>query len=151
MKGISRIESAKCVGWLVRVYQDGKTYAKLFSDHKHGSKNKALREAKKHHAMLAAQHPQRPRAGIDAPAFQKRLLANNTTGVTGVYRSRARSGDNARTYAFFGVSFKLNGKHQTKKVYIHHFDSEALALAHAVRLRKKFERQMTQEFVPAKR
>ena len=39
MKGISRIDSNGTHGWFVRVYRNGKTYSKLYSDKKYQVKN----------------------------------------------------------------------------------------------------------------
>jgi hypothetical protein len=144
MKGISRIESERCTGWLVRVYHNRKTIAKLFSDHKLGGKRKALQLAREHHAALLKRYPPAPRAGISAPAFHRTVMRHNSTGVTGVYRSFARSAK--AQYAFFGVSFKLDGRHQTRKFYLHHFRDEAEALRHAIAFRRAMERAMTLEY-----
>lgn len=43
--GISRIDSEATHGWFVRVYRDGKTHDKFFSDLKNGGKGKARRLA----------------------------------------------------------------------------------------------------------
>lgn len=47
MKGISRIDAKGTHGWYVRIYKNGKTYSKLYSDNKYGGKDRALNFAKK--------------------------------------------------------------------------------------------------------
>ncbi len=47
MKGISRIDSKGTHGWYVRVYKNGKTYSKLYSDSKYNGKERALKFAQK--------------------------------------------------------------------------------------------------------
>ena len=44
-KHISRIDSGNTHGWYVRVHRQGVKYEKLFSDKKHGGKEKALKKA----------------------------------------------------------------------------------------------------------
>lgn len=144
MKGISRIDSERCVGWLVRVYHKRRTISKLFSDQKHGGKKKALALARAHHAALVKKYPPSPRAGIDAPSFRRLCSRRNTTGVNGVYRSFARIG--ASVYVYYGVSYKLAGKHRTRKFYVHHFRSDAQALRAAAAFRRAMEREMRHEF-----
>lgn len=51
MKGISRIDSKGTRGWYVRVYKNGKTYSKLYSDSKYNGKERALKFAKKAREM----------------------------------------------------------------------------------------------------
>ena len=45
MKGISRIDSTSTHGWFVRAYRNNKTYSKLLSDSKFGSRREAPFEA----------------------------------------------------------------------------------------------------------
>lgn len=51
-KGISRIDSNSTHGWFVRGYRNGKTYSKLFSDRKCGSKSKAYKLAREYRDQL---------------------------------------------------------------------------------------------------
>ncbi len=146
MKGISRIESEKCVGWFVRAYRGGKTYSKLFSDLKHGGKNKALAQAKLHLEHLEKTLPPTNRVGLDGPSFYTKLMKHNKTGVNGVFRSFNTNGHSGKTYAFYGVHYKLDGKSKIKKVYVHHFRTERAALKEAARLRRAFEVQMLKEW-----
>jgi len=44
-KGISRMDFARAKGWFVRVYRQGKTHAKFFSDSGYDGKEQALRQA----------------------------------------------------------------------------------------------------------
>jgi hypothetical protein len=84
-KGISRIDSGSTHGWFVRGYRNGRTYSKLFSDRKCGSKTKAQKLAKAYRDELYTELeaiPKRPR--------QRRIVVSdsrNTTGELGVSRT----------------------------------------------------------------
>jgi hypothetical protein len=102
-KGISRIDSGSTHGWFVRGYRNGKTYSKLFSDRKCGSKTKALKQAKAYRDELRNeldQIPKQPR--------QRRIVVSdsrNTTGELGVSRT-TKIGPNGTKHECFSVSWR---------------------------------------------
>lgn len=57
MKGISRIDFQHTHGWFVRVYREGVTHSKLFSDKKYGGKTQALKRAQAYRHLLEIQMP----------------------------------------------------------------------------------------------
>lgn len=84
MKGISRIDSRGTHGWYVRIYKNGKTYSKLYSDNKYGGRDKALSFAKK--ARLMALETLK-----SIPDNETRRLVShdkrNKSGIIGVSRT----------------------------------------------------------------
>jgi hypothetical protein len=84
MKGISRIDTKDTHGWYVRIYKNGKTYSKLYSDNKYGGKDRALQVAYK--ARLVALE-----ALKDLPKESKRRLVmsdkRNKSGIIGVSKT----------------------------------------------------------------
>lgn len=88
MKGISRIDSKGTHGWYVRVYKNGKTYSKLYSDNKYGGKERALKIAKKARKMAE-------QAMKSVPTKRTRRLVKsdrrNKTGVIGVNRTKKKN------------------------------------------------------------
>ncbi|HYX07369.1 MAG TPA: hypothetical protein VE912_11605 [Bacteroidales bacterium] len=88
MKGISRVDSKGTHGWYVRVYKNGKTYSKLYSDNKYGGKERALKIAKKARKMAE-------QAMKSIPTKRTRRLVKsdrrNKTGVIGVNRTKKRN------------------------------------------------------------
>ena len=98
-KGVIRIDSDSTHGWQVRVYRDGKTFSRLFSDKKWGSRDEAFEAAQAHRQELldeVAQLPAKPR--------RRRLIRHNksnTSGVVGVSRTykRDRRGIRHEVYA----------------------------------------------------
>lgn len=97
MKGISRIDSKGTHGWYVRVYKNGKTYSKLYSDRKYGGKERALKIAQKAHKMAVE-------AMKAIPTKRSRRLVKsdkrNKSGVIGVNRTQKhnRSGTVSEYY-----------------------------------------------------
>lgn len=84
-KGVIRIDSDSTHGWQVRVYRHGKTYSRLFSDRKHGDREKAFDAAVEYRKQLEEEVAQLP----DQPA-RRRLIRrnrNNTSGVVGISRT----------------------------------------------------------------
>ncbi|MCH8568176.1 MAG: hypothetical protein LAT67_07930 [Balneolales bacterium] len=97
MKGISRIDSKGTHGWYVRVYKNGKTYSKLYSDNKYNGKERALKFAKKAREMALETIKSLP----DKPV--RRLVTSdkrNKSGVVGVSKTRkkAASGEYTEYY-----------------------------------------------------
>lgn len=87
-KGISRIDSGSTHGWYVRVYRNGKTYSKLYSDKKYGGKDRALRYAKKARELAQESIEKEPKQ------FKKRMVtktSRNSTGIVGVSKTRKKN------------------------------------------------------------
>jgi hypothetical protein len=98
-KGVIRIDSDSTHGWQVRVYRHGKTYSRLFSDRKHGTRDDAFRAATAYREDLEAEVAALPEA-----APRRRLIRrnkNNATGVVGISRTfkRDRRGVRHEVYA----------------------------------------------------
>lgn len=96
MKGISRIDAKGTHGWYVRIYKNGKTYSKLYSDNKYGGKERALSFAKKarqialetlksipdNNSRRLVSHDKRNKSGIIGVS---RTTKTNAEGETSVY------------------------------------------------------------------
>jgi len=96
MKGISRIDAKGTHGWYVRIYKNGKTYSKLYSDNKYGGKDRALTFAKKarkialdtlksipdENSRRLVAHDKRNKSGIIGVS---RTTKTNAAGTTSVY------------------------------------------------------------------
>ena len=102
-KGISRIDSGSTHGWFVRGYRNGKTYSRLFSDLKCGSKEKAYQEALDFRDKLYEKLEEIPRA----PRSRRVVLhdSRNSTGVLGVCRTAKRS-PNGNLSECYSVSWR---------------------------------------------
>lgn len=100
MKGISRIDSKGTHGWYVRVYNNGKTYSKLYSDNKYGGKDRALKFARKARQDAVDRLRKDPSNNRDNRPNLIHRNKNNTTGVVGVTRARKknRSGNYSEIY-----------------------------------------------------
>ena len=84
-KGVIRIDSDSTHGWQVRVYRDGKTYSRLFSDKKAGGREEAFKAAKAFRQTLVEEVAELP-----ATPRRRRLIRrnrNNSSGVVGVSRT----------------------------------------------------------------
>ena len=98
-KGIIRIDSDSTHGWQVRVYRHGKTFSRLFSDRKHGTRDAAFVAAELFRETLCGEV-----AALPAVPAQRRLIRrnrNNSTGVVGISRTykRDRRGIRHEVYA----------------------------------------------------
>lgn len=85
MKGISRIDSKGTHGWYVRVYKNGKTYSKLYSDSKYNGKERALKFAQKARELALETINKIP----DKPI--RRLVTRdkrNKSGIVGVSKTQ---------------------------------------------------------------
>lgn len=98
-KGVIRIDSESTHGWQVRVYRDGKTYSRLFSDKKWGGEDEAFEAACEYRKELVEEVAQLPAA----PRKRRLIRRNksNTSGVVGVSRTykRDRRGVRHEVYA----------------------------------------------------
>jgi len=95
IKGISRIDSNHTHGWFVRIYRDGRTVSKFFSDGVHGGKQQALDRAQKYKEDYEREHPPSSASRRVRTKPQK----NNKTGFAGISETYDRPGV-ARTKAF---------------------------------------------------
>lgn len=98
-KGVIRIDSDSTHGWQVRVYRDGRTFSRLFSDKKWGGRDDAFEAAQRYRQELLEEVAQLP-----AKTRRRRLIRHNksnTSGVVGVSRTykRDRRGIRHEVYA----------------------------------------------------
>ena len=102
-KGISRIDSGTTHGWFVRGYRNGKTYPKLFSDRKCGSKAKAQKLAKAYRDELNEELEKIPKV----PRRRRIVVSDsrNTTGELGVSRT-SKKGPNGTKHECYSVSWR---------------------------------------------
>ncbi|HLA63420.1 MAG TPA: hypothetical protein VK610_03275 [Rhodothermales bacterium] len=98
-KGVIRIDSHSTHGWQVRVYRQGKTHSRLFSDRKHGSRAAAFDAARAYREELEAAVAAMPAA--PTPRRLIRSNRSNLTGVVGISRTfkRDRKGGLHEVYA----------------------------------------------------
>lgn len=137
-KGISRIDSGSTHGWFVRGYRNGKTYSRLFSDMKCGSKAAAYEEALAFRDKLyekLGDIPRMPRA--------RRLVmrdTRNSTGVLGVCRTSKRS-PNGAINECYSVSWRPEpGKQKCTSFSIRKYGEKKafqLAVAHRKKMLKE--------------
>ncbi|MGB0371496.1 MAG: hypothetical protein ACPGN3_09100 [Opitutales bacterium] len=101
--GISRIDTDSTHGWYVRAYRNGKVRSKFFSDRKHGDKEAALEEARRHRDELfetVAKQPKEPRKRSPQISAKR-----SGTGVVGVTRTDKRSA-NGNLLTCYSVSWR---------------------------------------------
>lgn len=107
MKGISRIDSRDTHGWYVRIYKNGKTYSKLYSDNKYGGRDRALLVAFK--ARLLALESLK-----DIQTEPKRRLVTsdkrNKSGIIGVSKT-AKINKNGTTSDYYQVTWSPEAGH----------------------------------------
>ncbi len=140
MKGISRIDSYRCKGWYVRIYRDGQIYAKLFSDHKYGGRQEALKCAKDYKQALELESPPPEKL-----PFRTKLLRNNKTGVNGVSETYHRTPDGDKLQCF-SVHYRLDGRIYHKRFYHHHYINREEALKEAAQFRREMEAVILREW-----
>lgn len=87
MYGISRIDDLvnRAHSWRVSLRRRGKKFVKNFADKKHGGKELALAQAKKHRNEILEKNPP-----ITRKEFSSVLRRNNKTGISGVYKYAKR-------------------------------------------------------------
>ncbi len=138
MKGISRIDSNSTHGWFVRVYRNGQTHSKMFSDGVYNGREKALKTAQKYKAEYERKH----RPSFASTRLRAGPQKNNTSGVVGVSETfnRSRNGDKLPC---FNVSWRpIKNVSRTKSFYISHYGSRDAALKAAVKFRKAREAEI---------
>lgn len=138
IKGISRIDSNHTHGWFVRVFRDGKTHSKLFSDGVHGGRDKALEVAQKYKEEYEHKHPQSP----VATRLRLKPLRNNTSGVVGVSDTHDKS-KTGEIQPCFSVSWcPTKNVTRCKKFHYHRYGSREAAFQAAVEFRKAREQEI---------
>ena len=97
MKGISRIDSKSTHGWYVRIYRNGKTHSKLYSDKKYNGKERALKFAKKARQLALETFENVPKNPIRRIVLSDK---RNKSGVVGVNKTskKLKSGVDAFYY-----------------------------------------------------
>jgi hypothetical protein len=145
MKGISRIDSPKCHGWLARVYRDTKEYPKLFSDLKYGGKTKALNLAKAYVKTMDKKLPPSKRTTPPPFILSGKRISTNQTGVNGVSIVNERQG-RKKVLIGYAVSGTVDGHATNKRFLLSKFGSKRATLNAAVAHRKKIERIMLREY-----
>ena len=141
MKGISRIDSNHTHGWFVRVFRNGGTHSKMFSDGVHEGREKALKAAQEYKEEYERQHP----PSYATTRLRMKPLRNNKSGVVGVSdtHDRSRAG---KILPCFSVSWRpQKNKTRCKKFYYHHYDSRESAFEAAVEFRKERELEILAE------
>jgi hypothetical protein len=132
------MDFARAKGWFVRVYRQGKTHAKFFSDSGYDGKEQALQRAIAYKLEYERQHP--PPADAPRPPFRTKPQRNNKTGVNGVSETvhTTRTGERLRC---FSVHYTLDGEPHNKRFYIDDYGSRQAALEEARQFRKEMERE----------
>jgi len=101
LKGISRIDTRDTHGWYVRIYKNGKTYSKLYSDNKYGGKERALLVAQKARVIALEALKELPREP------KRRLVRTdrrNKSGIIGVSKT-TKINKNGTTSDYFQVTW----------------------------------------------
>lgn len=100
-KGISRIDTRDTHGWYVRIYKNGKTYSKLYSDNKYGGSDRALLVAQKARVIALEALKELPREP------KRRLVKTdrrNKSGIIGVSKT-TKVNKNGTTSDYFQVTW----------------------------------------------
>jgi hypothetical protein len=137
LKGISRIDAKGTHGWYVRIYRQGKTYSRLFSDSKYGTKERALKFAKKERDILYANAHNLP----DKP--NRRLVTHdrrNKSGIIGVSRT-VKQNKNDTTSVYFQVTWSpRKGEIKNRQWSVKKYgEDEAFRLAKEFRAKVMFD------------
>lgn len=137
MKGISRAESKRSKGWLVRVYSNGKTYSKFFSYQKYGGKLKSLKIAQEQLRLMEKEYPPTP-----TTPFRTTPLPNSKTGINGVCLTFGRNRYTGEKLPCYSVHYRLDGQIFNKRFYLSQYDDSFEALKEATAFRRAMEKEM---------
>jgi hypothetical protein len=145
MQGISRAVSKRSKGWLARIYRDGRTLSRFFSDLKYGGTTQAFQTACNYVQSLAQAFPR-----VEKPPFRTTPLPTSKTGVNGVCLTfqRSRTGTKLRCYS---VHYRLGGKARNKRFFLHWYNNPRDAFQDAVRFRHEMEKAMLREWQQQRR
>ncbi len=140
IKGISRIDSNHTHGWFVRIYRDGRTVSKFFSDGVHGDKQQALDRAQKYKEDYEREHPPSSASRRVRTKPQK----NNKTGFAGISETYDRSnGGQGKKMPCFSVSWRPRpGVARTKAFHFSKYGGREAALEAAIAFRKQKEAEI---------
>ena len=140
MKGISRIDSRQTHGWFVRVYRDGKTHSKMFSDGVHGDREKALEIARKYKDEYEEKHP----PSLINQRLRLKPLKNNKTGIPGISETFGRAqGNRGKKMPCFCVSWVPTPyKPRSKKFFFSKYGNRESAFEASVEFRKEKEQEI---------
>lgn len=138
MKGISRIDAKGTHGWYVRIYKNGKTYSKLYSDNKYGGRERTLKYAQKARTVALE-------ALKNLPENQNRRLVShdkrNKSGIIGVSRkvkkSAAKSGES--------VYYQVTWSPEKGKIKNRQWSAQKYGEEEAFRRAKEFREKVMQE------
>lgn len=137
MKGISRIDSKGTHGWYVRIYKNGRTYSKLYSDSKYGGTDKALNFAKKARQVALETLSSVPDNN------QRRLVTHdkrNKSGIIGVSRT-TKTNANGDVSMYYQVTWSPSkGKIKNRQWSVRKFGEEE-----AFRRAKEFRESVMQD------
>lgn len=137
LKGISRIDAKGTHGWYVRIYKNGKTYSKLYSDSRYGGTEQALKYAKK--ARKAALETLKSVPGND----QRRLVSQdkrNKSGIIGVSRTVKKNTTGGDSVYYQVTWSPEKGKIKNRQWSVRKFGEEE-----AFRMAREFREQVMQE------
>jgi hypothetical protein len=139
IKNISRIDSKDTHGWFLRLYRDGQTFSKFFSDNRYGGKEEALEAARQYKIEYEKKYRlSEPRSCRQKPQ------RNNKTGVLGVSETYTR-GRTGKIIPCFTVSWRPQPNiSKTKKFSILTYGRQ-VAFEMAVAFRKKMEAEILQQ------
>jgi hypothetical protein len=131
MKGISRIEAKGTKGWYVRIYKNGKTYSKLYSDNRYGGIDKALEFAQKARKIALDTLKSLPENNV------RRLVSHdkrNKSGIIGVSRT-TKLNANGETSVYYQVTWSPEkGKIKNRQWSVRKYgEEEAFRRANAFR------------------
>jgi len=141
MKGISRIDAERAVGWYVRVYRS-EEHRKFFSDSLHGGKEGALAAAIEYRDQFVAENPPAPKL-----PYRTAPSARNTSGRVGITKTFTRSGNRKIVYDILVVNWQpMPGVKRTKTFWVHQYETEEDALADATRFREEKELEMQERW-----
>jgi hypothetical protein len=143
MAFICRIDKRNTHGWQVRGNGHRGYHSKLFSDGKHGGREKALAVARTYLAEMVAQLG--PTGARNKP-YPHRFhegppLSHNKSGVTGVCRSHTYHGQTGQLQEYWVayVSIGPYGTPYSKRFYINDSREDEEAFRLAVEYRKMWE------------
>jgi len=144
-RGISRMDFARAKGWFVRIYRQGKTHSKFFSDSQYDGAAQTLQRAIEYKTDYERRHPPAHPPGYPPPPFRSKPQRNNRTGINGVSETlhTTRTGERMRC---FSVTYALEGERRNKRFYINDYDSRQAALEDAAQFRREMEREMWREY-----
>lgn len=147
MKGISRIDSYKAVGWYVRIYYEDHTLSKFFSDGKYGGKAEALQKAVEYRDEQMRLNPPPEKL-----PFRVKPIKRNTSGVSGISETYTRQRRTREKTPCFNVFWAPQpNERKMTRVYHHHYETREEAFEAAVKIRREKEREILEMHRQGKR